>query len=59
MKKIAVYCGSSAGPNEIYRSQAAELGKYLAEKNIHIIFGGGKVGMMGILADLVVRRSRS
>ncbi|MEA3461481.1 MAG: TIGR00730 family Rossman fold protein [Bacteroidota bacterium] len=51
MKKIAIYCGSSAGPNEIYRTQAAQLGRYLAENNIHVVFGGGKVGMMGILAD--------
>jgi uncharacterized protein (TIGR00730 family) len=51
MKRIAVYCGSSAGPNEIYRTQAAQLGRYLASNNIHVIFGGGKVGMMGILAD--------
>jgi uncharacterized protein (TIGR00730 family) len=51
MKKIAIYCGSSAGPNEIYRTQAALLGRYLAVNKIHIVFGGGKVGMMGILAD--------
>lgn len=51
MKKIAIYCGSSAGSNEIYRTQAAQLGRYLAENRIHVIFGGGKVGMMGILAD--------
>ena len=51
MKRIAVYCGSSAGPNEIYRQQAAQLGRYLAGNNIHVIFGGGKVGLMGILAD--------
>ena len=51
MKKIAIYCGSSAGPNEIYRTQAAQLGTSLAENGIHVIFGGGKVGMMGILAD--------
>lgn len=51
MEKIAVYCGSSVGPNEIYRTQAAQLGKHLAENGIHIIFGGGKVGLMGILAD--------
>jgi len=51
MKKVAIYCGSSAGPNEIYRTQAAQLGKYLAENDIHVIFGGGKVGIMGILAD--------
>ena len=51
MNRIAVYCGSSAGPNEIYKNQAASLGRYLAKNKIHVIFGGGKVGMMGILAD--------
>jgi uncharacterized protein (TIGR00730 family) len=51
MKRIAVFCGSSAGPNEIYRTQAAALGRYLAEMNMHVVFGGGKVGLMGILAD--------
>jgi uncharacterized protein (TIGR00730 family) len=51
MKRIAVYCGSSAGPNQIYRTQAAALGRYLAEQKIHVVFGGGKVGLMGILAD--------
>ena len=54
MKKIAVYCGSSAGPNQIYRTQAAALGRYLAGRNIHVVFGGGKVGLMGILADAVL-----
>lgn len=51
MKKIAIYCGSSAGPDAAYRSQAEKLGTYLAKNKLHIIFGGGKVGMMGILAD--------
>ena len=51
MKTIAVFCGSSAGPNEIYRTEASRLGRYLAEKHIQIVFGGGKVGMMGILSD--------
>lgn len=51
MKRIAVYCGSSAGPNQIYRKQAAELGRFLAENSIHVIFGGGKIGMMGALAN--------
>ena len=54
MKRIAVYCGSSAGPDEIYRTQAAQLGRYLATHKIHVIFGGGKVGMMGIMADAVL-----
>jgi uncharacterized protein (TIGR00730 family) len=51
MKSIAVYCGSSSGSKEIFGEQAAQLGRYLAENNIRVIFGGGKVGMMGILAD--------
>ncbi len=51
MKSIAIYCGSSSGSKEVYREQAAQLGQYLAEKNIHLIFGGGKVGLMGVLAD--------
>jgi len=55
MKRIAVYCGSSAGPNEIYRKQAAQLGRFLAEQKIHVIFGGGKVGMMGVLADAALK----
>jgi uncharacterized protein (TIGR00730 family) len=55
MKKVAIYCGSSAGPKKIYRTQAAQLGKYLAGNNIHVIFGGGKVGMMGILADAALK----
>jgi len=51
MKKIAIFCGASIGYNEIYSKQAAALGKFLAEKQIEIIFGGGKFGMMGALAD--------
>ena len=51
MKSIAVFCGSSTGSNGIYEQQAALLGKILAEKNIRLIYGGGKVGLMGILAN--------
>jgi uncharacterized protein (TIGR00730 family) len=50
MKNIAVYCGSSAGTDPIYREQAAMLGTILAEKGIRIIYGGGRIGLMGVLA---------
>ena len=50
MKRIAVYCGSSSGTNGIYVETAEMLGRILAEKNIQIVFGGGKVGLMGVLA---------
>lgn len=51
MRRICVYCGSSAGFDPIYKSAAVELGKILAERNIGVVYGGGKVGLMGILAD--------
>ena len=51
MKHLAVFCGSSAGYNGIYRNQAEMMGKILAKKGIKLIYGGGKVGLMGVLAD--------
>ena len=54
MKCIAVYCGSSAGVNGVYQEQAWLLGQALVHKNINVVFGGGKVGLMGVLADAVL-----
>ena len=54
MKSIAVYCGSSAGVNGVYSEQTRLLGQSLAHKNIKVVFGGGKVGLMGVLADAVL-----
>lgn len=54
MKTVAVYCGSSSGINVIYREEARKLGEILAKNNIHVIFGGGKVGLMGAMADGVL-----
>lgn len=51
MNNICVFCGSSTGKDPVYRSGAAEFGKLLAENGITLIYGGGKVGLMGILAD--------
>jgi uncharacterized protein (TIGR00730 family) len=54
MKTIAVYCGSSAGVNGVYQEQTRLLGQALVYKNINVVFGGGKVGLMGVLADAVL-----
>ncbi len=54
MKKVAVFCGSSLGFNEIYKNDAIKLGIHFAEKNIGLVYGGGKIGMMGILADTII-----
>ncbi len=49
--RICVFCGSHAGKNEIYVNAAREMGRTLATRNIGLVYGGGRVGMMGALAD--------
>ncbi len=51
MKRIAIFCGASIGYDKVYAEQAKALGRFLAGKNIEIVFGGGKFGMMGAIAD--------
>ncbi len=57
MKNLSVFCGASAGNKEIYKLKAEELGRKMVEKNIDLVFGGGKVGMMGFIADEVLKNS--
>jgi uncharacterized protein (TIGR00730 family) len=52
--RIAVFCGSSSGNNPDFISATKILGKYLADNNIDIVYGGGKVGLMGTIADSVL-----
>lgn len=54
MKAILVYCGANSGTKLIYKETAEKLGKTLAENNIRLIYGGGSVGLMGIIADAVL-----
>ena len=54
MKRIAVFCGSSTGFNRIYVDDAKKLGVYMAKNNIGLVYGGGKIGIMGALADAVL-----
>ncbi len=55
MKKIAIFCGASIGYKPVYAQAAHDLGVFLAKKNIEIIFGGGKFGMMGTIADAALQ----
>ena len=55
MKKIAIFCGASIGFDSIYAQEARKLGSFLAQKGIDIVFGGGKFGMMGSIADAVLQ----
>ena len=54
MKNIAVFCGSSLGFNEVYKNEAIKLGLLFAENNIGMVYGGGKIGMMGVIADTII-----
>ena len=51
MRRLCVFCGSSIGNKKSYRAAAEELGRFLASKKIGLVYGGGKVGLMGALAD--------
>ena len=51
MKRITVFCGSSFGTEKIFEEQAYLLGKTLANKNIGLVYGGAKVGLMGSVAN--------
>ncbi len=55
IKNIAVFCGSSRGADPEYSSQAKKLGQKLAQRNITLVFGGSKVGLMEDLSDSSIR----
>lgn len=57
MNRIVVFCGSSLGFNPIYKEAAIELGNYFVNHNIGLVYGGGKIGMMGILADTILAKN--
>ena len=54
MKSIAVYCGSSAGTNPLYITQAQALAAAMVAQNLTLVYGGGRVGLMGTIADAVL-----
>ena len=55
MKRIAVFCGSSKGFSDDYSKQAVELGEYFSRNQIGLVYGGGKIGIMGVIADTMIR----
>jgi len=56
IKKICVYCGSSAGKDPDYSSAAVALGQALCDRNIGLVYGGAAVGIMGAVADAVLEK---
>jgi uncharacterized protein (TIGR00730 family) len=51
MRSVCVYCGSRMGSGPAFRQAAEDLGRRLAERGITLVYGGGDVGLMGVLAD--------
>ncbi|WP_119307900.1 TIGR00730 family Rossman fold protein [Cohaesibacter haloalkalitolerans] len=54
LQKICVYCGSGCGNNPVFAQEARLLGQEMAKANIGLVYGGGSVGLMGILAKSVL-----
>src|SRR5688572_2563010 len=54
---ICVFCGSSTGNKSTYTDSARELGYLMAAQNHTLIYGGGNIGLMGIIADSVLEKS--
>ncbi len=55
LKNIAIFCGSSRGRNDIYGEVARQIAKYMVEHDMTMINGGGSIGLMGIMADEMIR----
>jgi hypothetical protein len=51
MMKICIFCGSNVGKDEAYRAAAERTGTLLAQLGIELVYGGGHVGLMGVVAD--------
>lgn len=56
MNKIVVFCGSSQGFHSVYKEDAITLGNYFSKQQITLVYGGGKIGLMGILADTILAK---
>ena len=55
IKKISVFCGAHLGKSPEYKIAAEQIGKLMAEKNLEVIFGGGNVGLMKVVADTEIQ----
>ena len=51
LRSVCVFCGASPGASPVYREAAEALGQHLAQRGIRLIYGGGAVGLMGVVAD--------
>src|SRR5207249_1055857 len=59
MQRVCVFCGSSSGSRAVYAEITRRLGKALAARGLGLVYGGGHVGLMGVLADSVLEAGGS
>lgn len=55
IKSLCIYCGSSPGSSPLYAQAARSLAQQMVDDNIALVYGGGNVGLMGVIADEVIR----
>ncbi len=55
IKRICVFCGSSPGTRPVYTEFAQQLGKAIVSQDMELVYGGGSIGLMGIIADAVLK----
>jgi len=54
MISIAVFCGSSTGKDDLYRQTSLQLASYFLKHEITLVYGGGNIGLMGVIADEIM-----
>jgi len=54
-RKIAVFCGSSIGKRDEYALKTVKLGKEMVKRDIGLVYGGGNIGLMGVIAETVYK----
>lgn len=55
MKSVCVFCGSSIGSDKVFASSAKKVGEVFLKESIEFVYGGGNVGLMGIIADIIMK----
>jgi uncharacterized protein (TIGR00730 family) len=53
-RRICAFCGSNSGANPAYAAAAVDVGRLLTDRGIELVYGGGNIGLMGLLADAVL-----
>ncbi|EFR43579.1 LOG family protein [Streptococcus pseudoporcinus] len=54
--KLTIFCGASTGSNPIYSQKTRELALWMAQNKHDLVYGGGKIGLMGVMADTLIEK---